>query len=224
MVTKIKHTLSLISWALTKHCRDLSAAQKTSAWIKLQEISHKIFSSEASLQIKSHMGKQGLFPALALGQHSHLHTPSSTMSQTPKAKLPPATSLHWVRGTWLTVVKVILEVGFQTWLCLLLCFYLLKRLLFTHALEKLSPSVWFSLWLHHHLTCCNTLPVNLYSTVGLPLSASLLSIYLWCPRNIGQNHPICWDLTFLSVLPCVSFTISLTMWQGSKTLGAEIGG
>lgn len=158
MVTKIKHTLSLISWALTKHCRDLSAAQKTSAWIKLQEISHKIFSSEASLQIKSHMAKQGLFPALALGQHSHLHTPSSTMSQTPKAKFPPATSLHWVRGTWLTVAKAILEVGFQTWLCLLLFLFTEEASVHTCSGEAQPICVVFSLvtspsHLLQHITC-----------------------------------------------------------------------
>lgn len=142
--------------------------------------------------MNSHMGERGLFPAPALGQHgSHLHTPSthwSTVSQTPKAKLPPATSLHWVRGTRLTVAKVILRWNFKYGF-IFFCVFIYWRGFSSRTLWRSSTHLCsIPLWLHHSLTCCNTFPVNLCHAVGLPLSAFLLSIYLWCPWNTGQNR------------------------------------
>lgn len=122
--------------------------------------------------------EQGLCPALDTVSAATFTRPIQKVSK-PKSKASPCNKP-------LLSQRCPTQVGFI--ICSLLYFHLLKRLQFTHALEKLSPSVPFSLWIHHCLTCCNTLPVNLYSPTGVPLSASLLSIYLWRPWHIGQNH------------------------------------
>lgn len=135
--------------------------------------------------MKSQVGEQGRFPALPLGQHSHLHTPSSTTSQTLKAELaelPAATSLHWVSGTWLTAAKVILKGDFKHGFIFSIFIY--WRGFSPRLLWRSSSHLWNFLpgssrsCLLQHITC---------KPLQHCWTASFLPIYLWWPWNIRQN-------------------------------------